>query len=121
MPAQESAAEEETLETSSEQEAEFFRWWDGLSFPDLTKATFVKAATANSISRYEDAKTPVYEHAFLLADDEASFVLFTTDLREQAWSKTAPGIPEWDRVGHESEDLAGFVRAGVAGLRAHKG
>src|SRR5262245_31173417 len=32
---------------TAEEEAAFYRWWDGLGYPDVTKLPFVKAAVAD--------------------------------------------------------------------------
>ena len=115
------AASADDAEPTADEEAAFYRWWDGLGFPDVVKAPFVEAATADWTQEEENGpKTPVHQHAFLVADEGATFVLFTTDLRETRWTKTPPGRPEVERVGHAAADLAAFVRAGVARLRAHE-
>ena len=113
------AADEWT--TTSEQEAEFFRWWDGLGFPDVGRLTFVQAATANWIQYGDDPKTTIYENAFLVADQGKTFDVFTTDLHENRYAKTADGVPECDRIGYRPLDLLAFVRDGVAKMKSHEG
>src|SRR5262249_39993646 len=116
-----SSAADEPLRLTPEQETAFYRWWDERGFPDVTKLPFVKAATANWIRYGHDDPTTIYEHGFLVADEGATFRLFATDLTRRRLTKSKPGVREWERVGFEEEDLLGFVRSGIAAMRAHKG
>lgn len=115
------ARADESPTLTTEQEDAFFRRWDGLGYPDVTKLRFVKAAAAQWVQWGNGPKTPIYEYGFLVSDAGPEFVLFTTDLRLRHLEKTAPGMPEAARIGFDDEDLLAFARRGVTAMRAHAG
>ena len=91
-----------------------FAWWDGLGYPDVGAARFVRVAEADWVQHGDEEPVPVYDYAFLLADEGATFRVFTTDLRLKTLSKTQPSVPEIERVGFDKADLKSFVTSGLA-------
>ena len=64
-------------------ERALFAWFDGLGYPDVTKLPLVRYRSAYGewYPAIADAGTTDVEHAFLVADDDSSFQVFTSTLR----------------------------------------
>src|SRR5262245_58105510 len=63
------------------QEREFFAWWDGLGFPDVTKLPFVKVQTGDWSQYGDDEPKQHVEAAFLVSERGSTFTVFRTDLQ----------------------------------------
>jgi hypothetical protein len=88
-------------------EEDIFTWFDGLGFPDLSKAKYVKVATGRC---FGDPPRNEFIRGFLLKDDGNSFEIFTTCLSILDFTRTGPGTPEHQRVGYEPLDLQREMR-----------
>jgi hypothetical protein len=87
-------------------EEDIFTWFDGLGFPDLSKAKYVEVATGQWSEFSDKAPQNEFIRGFLVKDDGNAFEVFTTDLFICDFTKTDPGTPEHERVGYKRIDLS---------------
>lgn len=111
-------ADDEDAGALTADEKALLTWWDGLGYPDVGTLRLVRVAQADWIQWDDDATTPIYDHAFLLSDDGATFRVFTTDLRTKTLTKTQPDVKEVERIGFNEVDLESFVRDGLKTMKA---
>jgi DNA-binding GntR family transcriptional regulator len=99
--------------TFTTEEKEGFAWFDGLGFPDVRNAKYVRVATG-----WGSESENRYIHAWLLEDPGKEFKVLMPDLEVRTFAKTGPEKKEHERVGYEAVDLEKAVRAQLDALIA---
>lgn len=82
-----------------------FTWFDILGYPDLQSLPYIRVATGRWLQIGDQAPENDYIRAFLLADEKNTFTVSTTKLVSLTFTKTAPGVKEYERVGYEVLDI----------------
>ncbi len=93
-----------------------FDWFDGLGYPDLANAPFVRIYTGASEQVGDAPWTAVPDYGFLLGDDGKKFHVFTVGLKTVRLTPTGPKKPAPERVAYERIPLADYVREGLQHL-----
>lgn len=83
-----------------------FRWLDRMRFPDVAGKKLVLVSTGHWVSSNEGPRRNTWIYGFLLSQDSNSFNVLALDLREQAFQRTPPNTPEYERQDYEVVDLA---------------
>jgi hypothetical protein len=97
---------------------DLFAWFDGLGFPDFSAHRYVRVATGRWFRHGNDPPQNHHVPALLLGDVGGQFRALTLDLREQCWTPTPPGTPQYQLVAYETADLGADVAAHLAAVEA---
>ena len=117
VPTRSECAAEEPPGSSAAERTKAFEWFDTLGFPDVKGKPFVRVATGWWSQVGDDPPVNHYRNGFLLKEDGEDFTVFLLDCETNHFTKTAPKMPDHQRVGFDVQDLAQFADTTIQSLR----
>jgi hypothetical protein len=97
----------------TDEERADLEWFEGLGFPDVSEAPYVRVQTGGWIQSGGRPREPIRVHAFLLGEEDDCFTVLGHDLRERTYRRKPDGPLKLERVDYERLDFAAEMRTRI--------